>query len=182
VRIKNIALREGLLKILPVFILISVLIVIIGCDGGPTSDLSIGSKAPDFELYDLDGVVHKLSDYKGQPVVLNFWATWCGYCRVEMPYFEEVYNEWKDDDLILFAVNVGESSSLAQSFMDYYGYTIPVLLDSAKTVNRKYAVSGYPTTYFIDEDGIIQDRVPGAFPDMETLEKYVLKLFQQGTD
>ena len=181
-RMKNSALREGLLKILSVFMVIAVLIVVAGCAGGSTSDLSIGSKAPDFELYDLDGKIHKLSDYKGQPVVLNFWATWCGYCRVEMPYFEEIYNEWEDDNLVLFAINVGESSSLARSFMDYYGYTILVLLDSAKTVNRKYAISGYPTTYFIDEDGIIQDRVPGAFPDMETLEKYVLKLFQQGTD
>jgi thiol-disulfide isomerase/thioredoxin len=179
---KNTSLRKGLLRTVPFLLLITILIVFAGCAGGSTSDLSIGSKAPDFELYDLEGEIHKLSDYKGQPVVLNFWATWCGYCRVEMPYFEEINNEWEDDGLVLFAVNVGESLSLAQSFMDYYGYTIPVLLDSAKTVNRKYAVSGYPTTYFIDEDGIIQDRVPGAFPDKETLEKYVLKLFPQGTD
>ena len=177
-RIKNSIVRKNLLKTVPLLILITALLIISGCAGEGTPSLSIGSKAPDFELYDLEGTIHKLSDYQGQPVVLNFWATWCGYCRVEMPYFEEIYEDWEDDGLILFAVNVGESASLAQSFMDYYGYTIPVLLDSAKTVSRRYAISGYPTTYFIDEDGIIQDRVPGAFPDVETLEKYVVKLFQ----
>ena len=64
------------------------------------------------------------------------------------------------------------------SFMDYFGFNMPVLLDSVKTVSRKYGVSGIPTTYFIDEDGIIQDRIVGAFPDRESVEKYVVKLFQ----
>ena len=87
--------------------LISALIVFAGCVGGSTSDLSIGSKAPDFELYDLEGTIHKLSDFKGTPVLLNFWATWCGPCRSEIPHLEGVYEEWKDKDLTFFAVNRG---------------------------------------------------------------------------
>lgn len=179
---KKLTLREGLLKITPVILLVSALIVFTGCVSGSTSDLSIGSRAPDFELFDLEGEIHKLSDYKGQPVVLNFWATWCGPCRAEMPHLEEVYKEWKDNGLTFFAVNVGESSTDVTSFLDYFGFNMPVLLDGARTVSRKYGVSGIPTTYFIDEDGIIQNRIIGAFPDKETLEKYVLKLFPQGTD
>ena len=170
--------QTGLLKAVPVLLLVSVLIVYAGCAGGSTSDLSIGSKAPDFELYDLDGDVHKLSDYKGTPVFLNFWATWCGPCRSEMPHLEEVNEEWKDQGLTFFAVNIGESSTDVVSFLDYYGFNMPVLLDSAKTVSRKYGVSGIPTTYFIDEDGIIQNKVVGAFPDRESVENYVKQLFE----
>ena len=177
-RMENTILRKGLLKTVPLLMLISALIVFAGCVGGSTSDLSIGSKAPDFELYDLEGTIHKLSDFKGTPVLLNFWATWCGPCRSEIPHLEGVYEEWKDKDLTFFAVNVGEGSSDVTSFMDYYGFNMPVLLDNAKTVSRKYGVSGIPTTYFIDEDGIIQNRIVGAFPDRESVEKYVTKLFQ----
>jgi len=170
-------IRKGLLKPVTVLILISALLIVLGCAGGATSDLSIGGKAPDFELLDLDGKIHKLSDYQGQPVMLNFWATWCGPCRSEMPYLEEVYTEWKED-LIFFAVNVGESSTDIIAFMDFYSFEMPVLLDSAKTVSHKYGISGIPTTYFIDEDGIIQNRVVGAFPDRESIEKYLTRLFQ----
>ena len=159
-------------------IVISGLLIFAGCNGGNTSDLSIGSKAPDFELYDLDGDAHKLSDYRGKPVLLNFWATWCGPCRSEMPHLEEVYSEWKDEGLTFFAVNVGESSTEVIPFMEYYGFNMPVLLDNARTVMRKYGVSGIPTTYFVDEDGIIQNRVVGAFPDRESIEKYVTRLFE----
>ena len=174
----NTSLRKGLLKIVTLALLISTLIIFVGCAGENTSDLSIGSKAPDFELYDLEGNIHKLSDYQGTPVLLNFWATWCGPCRGEMPHLEEVYAEWKEKDLTFFAVNVGESSTDVTAFLDYYGFNMQVLLDSARTVSRKYGVSGIPTTYFIDEDGIIQNRVVGAFPDRETIEKYVTSLFQ----
>jgi thiol-disulfide isomerase/thioredoxin len=175
---KNTTLRKGLLKIIPLLLLITALLVFAGCAGESTSDLSIGSKAPDFELYDLEGEIHKLSDYKGQPVLLNFWATWCGPCRSEMPHLEEVYEEWKDKGLTFFAVNVGESSTDVTSFLDFFGFNMPVLLDSARTVSRKYGVSGIPTTYFIDEDGIIQKRIVGAFPDRESVENHVIKLFQ----
>ncbi len=171
-------ISKDMQRALPFLMLISVLFVFTSCTGESTPDLSIGGKAPDFELYDLDGNIHKLNDYKGQPVLLNFWATWCGPCRSEMPHLEEVYKKWKDDNLVFFAVNVGESSTDVTSFMDYFGFEMPVLMDSTKIVTRKYGVSGIPTTYFIDEDGIIQNRVVGAFPDRETIEKYVVKLFQ----
>jgi thiol-disulfide isomerase/thioredoxin len=95
-----------------------------------------------------------------------------------MPHLEDVYEEWKDDGLTFFAVNIGESSTDVVSFLDYFGFTMPVLLDSAKTVSRRYGVSGIPTTYFIDEDGIIQNKVVGAFPDRESVESYVVELFQ----
>ncbi|UCD09839.1 MAG: redoxin domain-containing protein [Dehalococcoidales bacterium] len=175
---KKTILRKSVVKTVRFFILIFGLIVFTGCMGENTSDLSIGSKAPNFELYDLEGNIHKLSDYKGNPVLLNFWATWCGPCRSEMPLLEGVYEEWKDNDLTFFAVNVGESSADVTSFMDYFGFNMPVLLDNSKTVSRRYGVSGIPTTYFIDEDGIIQDRIVGAFPDRESVERYVVKLFQ----
>src|SRR4030043_650264 len=106
-------LRKGLFKAVPILVLIPVLIVVAGCAGGSTSDLSSGSKAPDFELYDLSGNVHKLSDYEGTPVLLNFWATWCGPCRSEMPYIQEIFEDedWSAKGLVILGVNIAESAS-----------------------------------------------------------------------
>jgi thiol-disulfide isomerase/thioredoxin len=159
-----------------VTVLLSAVLLFTGCSAEETAE--VGSKAPDFELYDLEGNIHKLNDYKGSPVLLNFWATWCGPCRSEMPHLEDIYNEWKYNDLVFFAVNVGESSSGVKAFLDEYGFAMPVLMDGAKTVMSRYGISGIPTTYFIDKDGIIQDRVVGAFRDKETIEDYLVELYR----
>lgn len=132
--------------------------------------------APDFQLKGLDGKIYTLSGFRGRPVLINFWATWCGPCRGEMPYLEEVYRDWKEKGLVFLAVNIGESASDVREFMDRYGLTMPVLMDTSRAVAGKYNITGIPTTYFIDSDGIIQNKVAGAFPNKASIEKYLGKL------
>jgi thiol-disulfide isomerase/thioredoxin len=151
----------------------SLFLMVSGCLGGGDAGLKVGTVAPDFQLKDLEGNIYTLSDYEGSPIMLNFWATWCGPCREEMPYMEEVSQEWADEGLVFFAINLAESDSGVKAYLDSFGFTMPVLLDSARTVANKYNITGVPTTYFIDSDGIIQDKVIGAFPDKASIDSYL---------
>ena len=90
----------------------------------------IGKLAPDFQLPDLDGQSVSLSDLRGKPVLLNFWATWCGPCRNEMPYIQAVYDEWSVRGLVVLAVDIDESPSQVQEFMESNRLSFPVLLDA----------------------------------------------------
>lgn len=129
---------------------------------GENIGLEVGNFAPDFELETLDGDVVSLSDFKGQKIILNFWATWCPPCRAEMPDFEEAY---VDDNLEILAVNLTESESnesRVHSFIDELGLTFPILMDRASNVSDMYEVRTYPTTYIIDSEGMIQFRALGA--------------------
>jgi thiol-disulfide isomerase/thioredoxin len=162
--------------ILLIFMLL-LLPIITGCSVG-TTGLNAGDIAPDFKLDGLDGKTYILSNFRGSPVLLNFWATWCGPCQGEMPYLNDIATEWADKGLVVLAVNVGEGKPGVQDFVDYYGYSMTVLLDTASAVSSKYDITGIPTTYFVDEDGIIQKRVIGAFQDKESIEQYLTDLVQ----
>ena len=112
--------------------------------------------APDFTVYDLDGNAHKLSDFRGMPVILNFWATWCGYCQVEMPDFDEKYQQYGDDiHFIMLNVTDGRQETLetASAFIAENGYSFPVYYDTDLDATGSYNTSGLPVTYFIDADG-----------------------------
>lgn len=131
--------------------------------------LERGKPAPDFTLQKLDGEKASLSDYKGKIVLINFWATWCTYCDEEMPDLEKLYNENKDDDFVVLAVDVGEEEGLVRDYIEEGGYTFPVLLDSNMKVSRNnYYVSAFPTSYFIDKEGNLIGAVPGmmTYPQM----------------
>ena len=112
--------------------------------------------APDFTVYDGDGNAHKLSDFRGKPVILNFWASWCGPCKSEMPDFEEKYQQYKEDIHFLM-VNLTDGSQetveSAQGYIDGYGYTFPVYFDTDYSGAIAYGVNAIPATYFIDESG-----------------------------
>jgi len=142
----------------------------------PPVGTQIGNLAPDFTLQDLDGEMVTLSELRGSPIALNFWATWCGWCIVEMPFLEEVDEEWLEKGLVMLAIDVGESSSQVQSFVDSNNISLRVLLDVNGAVAGKYAIRGYPTTYFLDKDGVVQDFKIGAFLDKASLEEYVRKI------
>ena len=90
----------------------------------------VGSPAPDFEIPALDGGTVRLSDLRGQPVIINFWATWCPPCRKEMPDFQEVYDRYRADGLQFFAINVGESRVAVRDFADRLGLHLPILIDA----------------------------------------------------
>lgn len=130
--------------------------------------LEKGKPAPDFTLKTLNGEDASLSDYKGKIVLINFWATWCKYCDEEMPDLEKLYNENKDD-LVVLAVDVGEEEEKVRDYIEKGGYTFPVLLDKDSSIAQKnYYVSAYPTSYFIDEDGNLIGAVAGmmTYPQM----------------
>lgn len=123
----------------------------------------------DFELYDQDGKKHKLSDYKGKTVFLNFWATWCPPCRAEMPHINELYKEYNSnkDDVVILGVaspNLGREGSedLIKKVLDKEGHTFPVALDEGGEVVYKYGINSFPATFIIDKEGYITKYIPGA--------------------
>jgi len=155
---------------------ISGLGIITGVSAGSASDLRIGGPAPDFWFETAQGQATSLSDLKGKIVLLNFWATWCTYCRMQMPYIEQIYEEWSGEELVVLAINVGESSDDVASFVQSQGLAHPVLLDSEGQVYIRYVVPGLPTTFFIDKEGLIQEVRVGAFESTEQIESILNQL------
>jgi len=132
----------------------------------PASSVDAGELAPDFRLVLADGSSLALSDLKGRPVLINFWATWCPPCRREMPDIIDRYNQ-NADDLVVLAINTREGLDLVEPFAESYEITMPVVLDQAGDIMRLYEVNSMPTSYFIDRDGRIVMRWVGLMsPDI----------------
>ena len=112
-----------------------------------------GEPAPDFTLKSNQGENLRLEDYRGQVVMLNFWASWCGPCRTEMPLMDDIYEEYKDLGFTVLAVNVDEDSTDAKRFLDAVPVSYPILYDNTSTVTAAYGVDAMPTTVMIDRDG-----------------------------
>ncbi len=129
--------------------------------------------APDFTVYDADGNAVSLSDFKGKPVIVNFWASWCGPCKSEMPEFETVYQEYSEN-IHFMMVNMtdgySETIDKATKFIEENGYTFPVYFDTSQDAATTYSVYSIPATYFIDAEGYVIANARGAL-DMETLKK-----------
>lgn len=118
----------------------------------------VGKAAPDFELTTLTGETVKLSDLRGKKVIVNFWATWCGPCREEVPALEKFYQEYKDKNLEVLAVNLTKDELKEENvkeFAETFDMSFPVPLDKAGTVGEQYQIYYVPTSYFINEEGII---------------------------
>jgi len=122
--------------------------------------------APDFELVLADsGEVVRLSDYRGQTVILNFWATWCVPCRREMPDLQAA--DIADDTVIVLAVNAQETATAVAGFVEEFELTFPVVLDRQGEVRAHYGAVGLPATFFIDPDGVLRARTFGpVFGDL----------------
>jgi peroxiredoxin len=116
---------------------------------------AVGSRAPGFELYDLKGNRIGLKDTRGKYVLINFWATWCAPCRIEMPAIQSRFERHKADFTVL-AVDFDEPAGVVQAFVDELGLTFPILLDPGAKVQRLYQVRGYPTSVFVDRQGIVR--------------------------
>ncbi|MBE9479472.1 MAG: TlpA family protein disulfide reductase [Chloroflexi bacterium] len=116
----------------------------------------IGAQAPDFALRDLEGNEVRLSDYRGRTVLLTFWATWCGPCRLEMPTFEGRYQELKDDGFTVLGLNYDEPVEDVSAFRDELGLSFPLLLDPGGSVQRLYRIRGYPSSIFVDPQGVVR--------------------------
>lgn len=136
--------------------------------------------APDFTVTDANGVKHKLSDFKGKKVFLNFWATWCGPCKIEMPEFQKAYEKYKDEiEFLIVNVDGGGESSVpkAKKFIEDNGYTFPVYYDTLNEGAIKYGISSIPATYFIDEEGNFVAYQIGAL-NAATLQKGINMLLE----
>ena len=118
-------------------------------------DPAVGRPAPDFTLTGLDGQTFQLSELRGKPVVINFWATWCGPCRSEMPSLQTAAMRF-DGEVVVVGVDQGEEVAPVQAFVDELGVTFPIALDTEMTVGARYNVKGMPTTFFVDADGVIR--------------------------
>ena len=118
--------------------------------------------SPSFELPTLSGGKLRLTDYRGKVVFINFWATWCGTCKVEMPSMERLYKSFKDKGLEMLTISVDKDQSLIQPFMNQYKLTFPVLLDpKSKIAKQKYKTTGVPETFIVDQRGIIRHKAIG---------------------
>ena len=115
----------------------------------------VGSYAPNFTAKTLDGKNITLRDYRGKPLLLNFWATWCPPCRAEMPLLQQYYSKHQNDYNML-AVNAAEPPAQVQAFIQQQGFTFTVVLDPQQAIVSKYRIQGFPTTFFIDADGVIR--------------------------
>lgn len=153
-------------KIVLLGIIFLLLFVIpVGCKSSafaPEIGLSKGNTAPNFQLEDLNGNLVSLWDLRGKVVLLNFWTSYCGWCKKEMPSMEEIYQDYKDKGFEILAVNIKGDKDGLREFMNKNGFTFPVLLDSDGAAARTYQVQGVPNTYIIDSRGIIQEVVLGA--------------------
>jgi cytochrome c-type biogenesis protein len=123
--------------------------------------LQIGNRAPNFQAVNDKGDTVKLSDYRGKVVILNFWATWCGPCRVEMPEFEKAYQAQADKGFVVLAVNNRETTDKVAAFRSDMALTFPIIMDENGDLQSKYSIQGYPTTYVIDRKGVIVAVQPG---------------------
>lgn len=142
--------------------------------GGVRIGPEIGAMAPDFTLGSLQEGDIQLSNFQGQPVILNFWATWCGPCRLEMPIIEE-YHEQFAPDLVVLAVNLQESKPEVQFFANELDLRFLILLDLEAQVSAQYRVQGLPTTFFIDRAGKIQAIHIGSLTEKH-LESYLIEI------
>lgn len=136
--------------------------------GAKLSSLREGAEAPDFELNTLDGKAVKLSDYRGKKVILNFWATWCPPCKAEMPHMQNFYEENKDKGVEILAVNLtnmDKGTDEVQKFVDEYGLTFIIPLDEEGVVGTTYQAFTIPTSYILDENGVIIKKVVGPMDE-----------------
>ena len=124
-----------------------------------------GQTASDFTLPDLQGRKHSLHDHRGSVVLLDFWATWCGPCRIQMPNVEKLHHEFKDKGLVVYAVNQGEGSEKARQYLEKNKYTTTALLDQKAEVGRQYKVAGIPTLVVVGRDGKIVAHFVGVRPE-----------------
>ncbi|WP_440896352.1 peroxiredoxin family protein [Amphibacillus sp. Q70] len=134
--------------------------------------LEKGEVAPDFEVTTLDGEQAKLSDYQGELVMLNFWATWCPPCRAEMPDMQKINDE---EDITILAVNMTETERNKEVVVDFvkeFDLTFPILMDEESAIMESYEIYAYPTSYMIDSNGRIQFINLGAMNYDQMLQQF----------
>lgn len=131
---------------------------------GLTPAATEGFLSPDFNLPATAGDFHQLSDHRGKVIMINFWTSWCPYCKTEMPAMQRVYLDYQDQDFTILAINATyeDNQAKAETFIRENQLTFPTLLDIDGTVTRQYQVHSFPTTFFIDRSGVINEVIIGG--------------------
>jgi peroxiredoxin len=132
---------------------------------------AVGMPAAEFTLPDLEGRPHRLSQYRGQIVLLNFWATWCKPCTTEMPAMQVAYDRWRDQGFVVLAVNELEDEEQVRSHIRAHRHTFPVLMDRDNRVANLYGVYGLPVSVFIDETGTVRAYIKGGLLTEQRIEE-----------
>ena len=144
----------------------------IAAELGPGTGLTEGDRAPDFAITTIDGKAMRLSELRGSVTLLNFWGTWCGPCRLEMPEFQKFYEEWHEAGFEIIAVAWNDSAAAIRDFRDEFALTFPLALDASGEVNELYAVQTRPTTYVLARDGRIHARHFGIMTEPQLRELF----------
>jgi peroxiredoxin len=164
--------REGIMKGLKT-LLLGAAFSIFAATSLASSSLE-GQSAPDFVLKSADGQNLRLSEYRGDVVMINFWATWCGPCRQEMPLLDDLYNRYERVGFNLLGVNIDDDSRRAMQMVEELGVNFPVLFDERKEVSKLYEVEAMPVTVLVDRNGTVRHVHHGYKPGYE--EKYLTEI------
>jgi len=148
--------------LLSLFILVVSLPSIAQQAGKGLTQLPDRPQAPDFVLADLDGNQYRLSDYRGQVVIINFWATWCPPCRAEMPSMQRAWQQLEQESILMLGINVGEDEDTIFQFTANYPVEFPLLMDQDSRVINQWPVRGLPTTFVVSPAGKITYRAIGG--------------------
>lgn len=141
--------------------------------------LKEGSPAPDFTVSTMDGAALKLSDFHGKPVMINFWASWCGPCTAEMKNIEAVYQKHTDDDFVILAVNQGEGKDTIKGYGELWKLNFRLTRDPNQKAGQLYKALALPTTVFVDKDGKVYEYHIGGPMTQEFIEKRVDAMLAQ---
>lgn len=163
------------MKLKNVLIVIAVIalglgVAVTGCSRNEVETATVGQPAPNFTLPDLDSDSVSLSDFKGRPVLVNFWRINCAPCLSEVGHLQAAYEKYDTEELALLTINVADGSGTIKQFHEDQSLSFPVLLDTEGKAIRSYAVSGVPTTFVIDADGIIRNKIIGPFSSLASIE------------
>lgn len=164
---------KGLRTTVPGTTLLGAILVIFTVSTLAASSLE-GQVAPDFVLRSATGENLRLSEYRGDVVLINFWATWCGPCRQEMPLLDDLYGRYQRVGFNLLGVNIDEDSRRAMQMVQELGVNFPVLFDENKEVSKLYEVEAMPVTILVDREGIVRHVHHGYKPGYE--EKYLTEI------
>lgn len=160
------------------FVLFSLLlfpVIVAGCSQTKIEEIQIGEQAADFSLSDQTGRLHSLPMYKGNVILVRFWADWCPSCKEEMPKIDKVYKKLKDRGLVVLGVNVKQGEEAVALFVKNNRISFPTPMDKDAVVAKRYGVAGLPTTFIVDRKGNVTEKVMGDMTT-EDIEKLVTPL------
>ncbi len=171
-------MKKGWLSVVIIIVLLGVVFYFNQSSSTANRDTrpEIGFKAPDFTLKDVNDNNVSLSNLRGKPVFINFWASWCPPCQEEMPFIQQAYEKYKDK-VIFLGVNVtaGDDKDKAVAFMKANDYEMPVLFDYDADATKEYRANSIPTSFFVDKNGVIKEKSVGALTYSQ-LEAYLQEI------